>query len=341
MHFTKTFKERDELITDLATVGLEIPDHTRALSFLTRVGYHRSGAYRYVFRELLPADQINATTREYRADTYIAGASLDHVIALEAFDMKVARICLDGTLDFEIRLRASIAHALARLDPAAHLDQSHLDAAKCNMPIPNKQPPQTKFQAWERTVDRAIKNSKPEEDFVAHHLAKYPSQPLPVWAVTELLSFGSLPYLFELMKSADARSVANDFGFMHPAPFGKVIRAAADLRNYCAHGSRLFNRHFKRAQSISHGHTAGAMLDHISNPGYSLTSAEGKRLYVNAAVLAFMLKSHSEPSDWFARFRDHILSFRLPLIAPDGYHVVTPERDMGFPTNWHSELLWH
>lgn len=334
------FKEREDLITDLAAAGLEIPNHARALSFLTRVGYHRSGAYRYVFRELLPADQIKASMREYRADTYIAGASIEHVITLEAFDMKLARICLDGTLDFEIRLRASIAHALAKLDPAAHLDQSHLDSAKCNTPIPKKQPPQTKFQAWERTVGRAIANSRPEEDFVAHHIAKYPSQPLPVWAVTELLSFGSLPYLFELMKAADARAVANEFGFRHPAPFGKVIRAVADLRNYCAHGSRLFNRHFKRAQSITRGQTAGPLLDQVLAPGYSLTSSEQKRLYINVAVLAFMLKSHSEPSDWPVRLRQHVLSFRLPLIAPDGHQVVTPERDMGFPRNWHTALLW-
>lgn len=340
MHFTKAFKEREDLITDLAEAGLKIPNHARALGFLTRVGYHRSGAYRYVFRELLPADQINAAMREYRAATYMTGASIDHVITLEEFDMKLARICLDGTLDFEIRLRASIAHALARLDPAAHLDRNCLDTAKCNTLIPRSQPPQTKFQAWKRTVDRAIGSAKPEEDFVAHHLAKYPSQPLPVWAVTELLSFGSLPYLFELMKSADARAVANDFGFMHPAPFGKVVRAVADLRNYCAHGSRLFNRHFKRAQSIAPRHTVGPLLDHVSTPGYSRTSTESKRLYINAAVLAFMLRSHSEPSDWPAKFRDHILSFSLPLITPDGHRVVTPELDMGFPASWNTKLLW-
>lgn len=50
-----------------------------------------------MFRELLPADQINAAMREYRAATYMAGASIDHVITLEEFDMKLARICLDGT----------------------------------------------------------------------------------------------------------------------------------------------------------------------------------------------------------------------------------------------------
>ena len=75
MHFTKTFKEREDLIADLAEVGLKIPNHARALDFLTRVGSHRSDAYRYVFRELLPADEINAITREYRAATYIAGAA--------------------------------------------------------------------------------------------------------------------------------------------------------------------------------------------------------------------------------------------------------------------------
>lgn len=32
-----------------------------------------------------------------------------------------------------------------------------------------------------------------------------------------------------------------------------------------------------------------------------------------------------------ARVRDHLLSFNLPLAAPNGHLVVTPETNMGFP----------
>lgn len=59
MEYTKEFKERDELLQQLEERGLAVPDRGAALNFLTRVGYFRSGAYTYVFRRLLPADQIS------------------------------------------------------------------------------------------------------------------------------------------------------------------------------------------------------------------------------------------------------------------------------------------
>lgn len=158
--------------------------------------------------------------------------------------------------------------------------------------------------------------------------------------MTEVLSFGNLPFLFDLMKTADARAVALEFGSQHPARFGTVIRAMADFRNYCAHGSRLFNRHFKRALSIGPWHTVGTMLDHLTTSGYSRTPHEHKRLYINAALLAFMLKSHSEPSDWPGKFHEQVESLNLSLVAPDGDLIVTPEKSMGFPDNWPALLLW-
>nr|WP_281363981.1 Abi family protein [Microbacterium immunditiarum] len=87
---------------------------------MTRVGYFRSGAYRYVLRELLPPDQVDAERREYRSDRYIPGATFAHVVALESFDFKLARVCLEGLLDFEVRARSYSAHACRQGRCCAH-----------------------------------------------------------------------------------------------------------------------------------------------------------------------------------------------------------------------------
>ena len=92
------------------------------------------------------------------------------------------------------------------------------------------------------TCREAVRSGSEDEDFIAHHLLKYPNQPMPIWALTEVLSFGKLPYLFELMQSPDAREVARMFGFAHPRPFGAVLRMMVDFRNTCAHGSRVTRR---------------------------------------------------------------------------------------------------
>lgn len=336
VEYTKEFKERDELLAQLEANGLAIPNREEALKFLTRVGYFRSGAYRYVFRELLPVDQIDARLHQYRRDQYIPGANIEHVIALETFDSKLSRVCFDGLLDFEVRVRAAIAHALAAKNIAAHTSIEYLDSAACARPSGSR----TKFEAWLDTCHSSVQTGAEIEDFITHHLLKYPTQPMPIWALTEVLSFGKLPYLFELMQSADSRKVARIFGFSHPRKFGAVLRMMVDFRNTCAHGSRLYNRAFKRALTLGEHDTSGEMLDHLTLPNFTATPKAHQRLYIYAATLAFMLRSHSSGSNWHLTFKTQVKKLDLKVQAPDGSQLLSPEVSMGFPTNWMDLELW-
>lgn len=336
MEYTKEFKERDELLQQLEVRGLAIPDRAEALNFLTRVGYFRSGAYRYVFRRLLSADTIDARLHQYRSDDYIPGASIDHVMKLEAFDFKLARICQEGLLEFEVRLRAAIAHTLASRNVAAHASKEYLDTQSCDKPVGEH----TKFDAWTTTWREAVSSGAEDEDFIKHHLLKYPEQDVPIWAVTEVLSFGNLPFLYELMQTPDARSVARMFGFAHPSRFAAVLRMMVDFRNTCAHGSRLFNRAFKRPLSLREHDTAGELLAHLLEPGFTVTPKAHQRLYIYAAVLAFMLRSHTSGTNWHLTFKTQIRKLDIKLQAPDGSELISPNVSMGFPANWSDLNLW-
>lgn len=336
MDYTKEFKERDDLLNQLESRGLSIPDRSAALNFLTRVGYFRSGAYRYVFRQMLPPDEINEEHHQYRRDEYIPGANIEHVMKIENYDSKLGRVCLEGVLDFEIRLRAAIAHTLASKNIAAHLSENYLDKEICRQKSGNS----TKFQAWIKTSEKAIRAATLDEDFIRHHRLKYPNDPVPTWAVTEVLSFGSLPYLFDLMQTQDAREVARMFGFTHPKPFGAVIRMMVDLRNTSAHGSRLFNRAFKRSLVIREHDTQGDLLAHIRGSEFSPTPKPNQRLYIYAATLAFMLQAHPSGSKWNLSFKTQVRKLDLNLIAPDGSPIISPEVNMGFPVGWIDHELW-
>ncbi|GGF21907.1 Abi family protein [Subtercola lobariae] len=336
MLYTKLFTEREDLLDQLEDRGLAVPDRAEALAFLTRVGYFRSGAYRYVFRLLLPPAEVSVKPRQYRSDNYISGASFSHVSTLESFDSKLTRICLEGLLDCEIRLRAAIAHTLAARNVAAHAYAECLDDQKCRQ----FRGATTKFEAWLQTCDEAIRSAAEDEDFITHHLLKYPEQPVPIWAVTEVLSFGKLPYLFELMKTEDAREVARQFGFIHPRAFGAVLRMMVDFRNVCAHGSRLFNRAFKRSLAIKMHETAGDLLEHLTVFDFTETPKPQQRLYIYAAVLGFMLRSHSAGSTWHLTFKTQIRKFDIDVLAPDGALLLTPAVSMGFPRDWQELPLW-
>ena len=336
MEYTKDFKERAELLAQLEARGLSIQDRDAALKFLTRVGYFRSGAYRYVFRELLPPSEVNERLRQYRRDRYVPGADFEHVVKLEAFDFRLSRVCLEGLLDFEVRVRAAIAHTLAEKNVAAHLSEDHLDKQICRQLIGDK----TKFDAWLNTCEEAVRLAAGDEDFITHHVLKYPQDPVPIWALIEVLSFGKLPYLFDLMEPADARHVARMFGFVHPRPFASVLRMMVDFRNTCAHGSRLFNRAFKRALVLREHETEGDLLAHLAAPDFTQAPKPHQRLYIYAATLAFMLRSHVGGSNWPLTFRTQIRKFNVELMAPDGSRLISPEASMGFPVDWQELALW-
>ncbi|MBG9255902.1 Abi family protein [Corynebacterium diphtheriae] len=95
---------------------------------------------------------------------------------------------------------------------------------------------------------------KENDSYVQHHIKKY-SDTLPVWAIVEYLSFGSLMQLLSYLKTKDKRSVANKFGIRHPKEFVTFVRAIVYLRNKCAHGSRLFNKPLK--------HTLKPLIFHV------------------------------------------------------------------------------
>lgn len=336
MEYTKEFKERDQLLQDLIERGLSVSDRAAALSFLTRVGYFRSGAYRYVLREFLPEGEIDARLRQFRSDRYIEGATFDHLVHMEAFDAKLARVCLDGVLDFEVRVRAAIAHALAERSVVAHTLVDCLDQHTCAQLAGEV----SKFDAWMETCSAAIRAAAEDEDFIAHHLLKYPGHPVPIWAVTEALSFGSLPFLFELMQLEDRRTVAKEFGFLQPRPFAAVLRMMVDLRNVSAHGSRLFNRVFKRPLSLKLHETEGSWLDHITKEGFTSAPKPQQRIYIYASTLAYMLRSHGSGSNWHMTFKTQAKKLRVDLLNTDDELVVSREHSMGFPVGWEKLALW-
>lgn len=331
----KPFLEIRSLVSGLVDCGLQIPNLQTAETYLRKVGYFRSGGYRYVFRELLPASEQDKKHREFRSDTYISGATLADVMRLEEFDARLRHTLLVGLSDFEVRLRAEIAHVLARRDKYAHTDKVFLDEDACSQILSTSR---TKFDAWEETYREAI-NSSSEEDFIAHHLLKY-GHPVPVWVTIEVLSFGNLPYLFDLLQVEDRREVALKFGVKHEAKFAAWVRALCDLRNYCAHGARTFNRLMKRAVAVVPASFNAGLLSHVTGPTFTPTPDGNKRLYIVAAVLAYSLRSHVAGSGWNDTFKTCMGKFPKIDLAGDGSLLVTPEMNMGFPHEWKTLPLW-
>ena len=230
-----------DLVRRLESQGMQL-DGEVPEEYLERVGYHRLGGYRYVFREMLPSEEQDHRARRYRTERYHPGARLSEVRRLEQWDGKLRSVVLQGCSELEIRLRASIAQVVAARNPYGYLEQSYLEESACLA----RSGVGTKLEAWRATVTNAERTAA-NEDFVIHHRVTYPEVTLPIWALVDILSLGSLPFLLDLLKPDDGNAVAQQFGVRNGRSLATWMRAVADLRNVCAHHSRLFNRSMKRS----------------------------------------------------------------------------------------------
>ena len=79
-----------------------------------------------------------------------------------------------------------------------------------------------------------------QSPFVKNFRQNYDPGELPLYAVVELLSFGTLSKLFKNMKNEDKKAIAKTFGVGYTY-FESWIESIANVRNLCAHYGRLYN----------------------------------------------------------------------------------------------------
>lgn len=327
----KKFLDHKDLVGALRSYGLDVGDPDEAEAILRRYGYHRLGGYRYPFRELLPLAQQSAVARTYRSDQHIAGTSLRQVVALADFDSKLRGVCAAGVEEFEVRLRTAVAHAIARKSPAGHLDPNVLGRAEATSP----RSWDGLFAGWERQARQALAAS---DDFVVHHVRTSPGDPLPVWAIVEYITLGSLIKLVELMTRQDVAEVALAFGVGNGPVFVKWLRAILDdVRNVASHAGRLFNRSVKRQVQVNNASGVSPLLDHLKLPPGSKPPTDPYRVL---GVMAYMLRSHETQSTWPLTLRTQIRKFPVVRHPGTGIEIVSAERSAGFPSGWDSLELW-
>lgn len=93
-------------------------------------------------------------------------------------------------------------------------------------------------------IDADVNRSN--EDFIKHYNSKYdnPSMP-PSWMALEVVSFATLSRLFQSLR-LDSRKeyITEQFGLKKVAILENWLHSISNLRNCCAHHSRVWNRRF-------------------------------------------------------------------------------------------------
>ena len=220
--YTKPPLKYEEQLEKLKKRGCIINDDKKCISILESVNYYRLSAY------FLPFKLDNGNYEE--------GLSFERVFSIYEFDRKLHGILFNALEETEIFFRSKIAYFHAHKYGAL----GYMDKAN--------------FSVKAELHENFIENFKREIDknknilFVKHHIEKYGGE-FPIWAASEMFTFGMLSKFFANMTWQDRESLSNDIYKTKIKYVGSWLRCCTDLRNICAHYGRLYFRTFSAAPS--------------------------------------------------------------------------------------------
>ncbi len=223
--YTKNPASIKQQIDTLISRGCIINDKDYAEKCLTNINYYRLAHYSTPFLK--------------EKGKYEDGTTFEAIMQVYNFDRLLRRLIMTYLEEIEISLRAILSnyHAL-KYGALGYLNGSTFDS-KHN------------HQAFLSKIDRLMETND-KEDFVIHHKKKYGGV-MPVWAAFELFSFGTLAYFFIDMKNTDQKEIAEKHYGLNYRTLEDRLMCISDLRNACAHYTRLYQNPFPFAPKSSEG----------------------------------------------------------------------------------------
>lgn len=236
------------------------------------------------------------------AGRFVEGATFDDIVHVMAFDDELRFLVFRMIEPLEIRFRTSFAYHMAHIHGAvAYRDMRLFDLEDA-------------FERSQSEIDRAIRiGMRGHVPCVTHNMEKYGQ--LPVWALVEVLSFGTVSKMYGNLSDGELRdAVAADFRTTATL-LKSWMEHLVYIRNLCAHYDRLYNRMVtKRTQFLREDIRLFDRL-HLQRGRLFDTFIVLKRLY-----------EHFDPVMWKVRMtalRDLIDMYPEVRLLP-----------LGFPEDW-------
>ena len=147
----------------------------------------------------------------------------------------------------------------------------------------------------------------------------------PSWMALEVVSFGSLSRLYELLvKDDQKKAVAKELGLNKVDILENWMHAFSNLRNCCAHHSRIWNRRFIVNMQLP------TNADYTFLDRNTIASTKRNKLFAYLCCIKYILDIVSPDNDFLANLQA-LISQGGPLLSL---------KDMGFPDNWKHLGVW-
>lgn len=294
--YQKPWLPYPDQVARLVQRGLTVPDSTTAERFLTHVNYYRFSGYCLAF--------------EQRRHAFLRGVTFDDIVGAYAFDVALRDLLTEALEVIEIDMRACLAYHFGRRHGAFGQVAAVNFFAKFNHA--------DLLNRLHEEVDRS------SELFVEHFRNTYAEYPdLPVWMLTEVISFGTLTRMYRGMERGDQQAVSSRYG-LQAANLGTIMLHLVYVRNLCAHHARLWDRVWSVKPTLPRGQMwrAPSMLGN-------------HRLFSTLCLIQHLLNGSPAIGTFATKWRDRL----LPLLAKP---PSTPQAlaRMGMPANWNQHSVW-
>lgn len=278
----KTFIQQMELIRKK---GFIINDFDACVEFLKQANYYRLSAYFLPFMK--------------KDGTYFSNIDFHRIQRIYEFDSKLRGTLFSCIEKIELYLRTQFAYYSGHV----HGTLGYMDANAYNE--------RHNDEKFKKLLQICIEENKGTL-VVKHHREKYRGK-FPIWVIIEFFSMGMLSYFYADMLSGDQKYIAKELYGTSVACLKSWLRCITDLRNRCAHYSRLYYWSFPALPKMPR----------------ELKTTPNRKLFSQILVLKLL---YPDKDEWNTNVLIEIKAIM------EEYASDISLKHIGFPPDWHQQL---
>lgn len=275
----------DEQVKRIAAKGFIIENPDSCKEFLKQANYYRLLAYYLPFKK--------------KDGTYFKGIPFKRIQRIYEFDSHLRSVLSRVIEQIEFYLRTQISYHLS----FGYGALGYLDATTFNS--------HHNDEIFKEKIAACIADNK-RTLVVKHHNQKY-SGKFPLWVIIEFFSMGTLSYLYADLLTPDKKQIASTSFNTSADCLQSWLRCLTDLRNRCAHYSRLYYWIFSAVPKTP------------QNAPYAFD----RKLFSQILMLKYLYPDKSKWNSSVSISIEALIDEYLPDISL---------KHIGFPENW-KELL--
>lgn len=277
--------------------GCEVEDFNQAIAILNKINYYKLSAY------FLPFKTDN--------NMYEQGTTLLKIYKIYEFDRKISSFLYGIIQKIEVFIKTQIAYYHSnKYGALGYLDGTTIDPKMI-----------TKHLNLISKFYQEVKRNK-ELPFVKHHIEHYCGK-FPLWVAVELFTLGNISQFYSQLKTADKKIIAKSISFITGisctyTQLASCLYCLTDLRNKCAHFSRIYYTRFSATPNLPQIQREKAFVS-------------GNK-YIYLYTYMFILKAlYPSPENW-----QTVITELKALI--DEYKDYIEIKHIGFSEEWESLL---